>query len=752
MLIPVGNSICVGVLGKVSVESGLKEGISCKEIIFPLEAEAIINQQLLNLATALAARQAFTPGAVFGHVLPAGLRNPKATLVWNHEGKKKNLSGRSIASLNRSDYTALAADFLSGKAVYSYSGQNLSELEICSLAIDAPWPLRPAATKQIAILDFLQENGPASRAYILKRLGSTASAPLQKLISSNLVTLEFADKADEEDESLSPPAEKNFSLNEEQKAALEDLKKGLFAEGLQTRLLYGVTGSGKTAVYLETIGACLAGGRSAMLLAPEVALAHKLYNDCKQWHPDASCYLYHGYQHPAMRERLFRKIAAHKGPYIVIGTRSALFAPINDPGCIILDEEHDGSYKQDDNLPYHARELAFFRMQQAGGLLVLGSATPEIRSFHGAKTGKLPLVKLANRVSGNSLPPIELVALERGAGFSATPETQGLLAQASEAALTQCLEKGEQAVILLNRRGYAPLIHCLSCAQTIRCPHCQIGMAFHKGLRKLVCHYCGHNIPWPSPCPECGSSNYISIGEGTERITERLEALAGQPLLRLDRDSARRAGKIDEILHDFGAGVSPFLVGTQMLSKGHHFPNVTLVVVADGDIGLNLPDYRAAERTFQLLLQSAGRAGRGAKPGRAIIQTRNPAHYCWQHVVKYDYEGFYAEELERRKKYNYPPFTHLGLLRISWPAIDDEAADAARNLGRDLRQEARSYNLNLLGPVPAPIPMIKGRKRMHCLLKSSEWQPMRDLWFAAQRHKAARKLRISLDLDPVNML
>lgn len=751
VLVPVGKSLRSGCMLELSGEHGLADAGKCRPVVFPLETQPLLIPELISLAADLSTRQGLTPGMVLGHVLPAGLRRPDTRVVWKDGSSRRMLSGRQITFMPESDYARLAGDLLKGNATFSRTSSS-AEIEIYSIAVDPPWPLRPAATKQIEIMDFLHENGATSRALLTKKFGPACIAPLRKLADSGLVEMNLGGEEDNSDEQLLPPAETGFTLNEEQQTAFADLKAALLDRSAQTRLLYGVTGSGKTAIYLRLAEECLRNGRSCLLLAPEVALSHKLYRDVSLAFPDAPRFLYHGYQHPVQREKLFQTIAAQKTPCIIVGTRSALFLPVARPGCIIMDEEHDGSWKQDENLPYHAREVAWFRSQQVNGLLVLGSATPDIRTFNAWRKGLLPALVLRKRATGGSLPPIELLEISPEAGFSATPSDQGLLTRACEEQLTDCLKKGEQAVILLNRRGYAPLIYCLSCEKTLHCPHCQIGLAFHKGVGRLVCHYCGYSIPWPAPCPECGDTNYISIGEGTERITERLEALAGQPVLRLDRDSARRTGRIDEILTDFGAGHSPFLVGTQMLSKGHHFPNVTLVVVADGDIGLNLPDYRASERTFQLLLQSAGRAGRGSKPGKAIIQTRNPGHYCWQHVTNYDYEGFFEAELAIRRQFDYPPFTRLGLLRISWPAIDDEAAQAARELGLHLRQAARERRIKFMGPAPAPIAMIKGRKRMQCLIKAKDWQPMRELWFLAQKHRSARKLRITLDLDPVNMM
>ena len=307
-------------------------------------------------------------------------------------------------------------------------------------------------------------------------------------------------------------------------------------------------------------------------------------------------------------------------------------------------------------------------------------------------------------------------------------------------------------MVLLNRRGYAPLLYCLDCKETVSCPHCHIALTYHKGRGRLICHYCGYAMPFPSPCPQCRSMNFLPMGEGTERLEEYLSTLAGQPVLRLDRDSTRRPGRMEEILAAFARHESPILVGTQMLSKGHHFPDVTLAIVADGDLGLNLPDYRAAERAFQLLVQSAGRAGRGDKPGRVLIQTRDTGHYCWQYVRNGDYEGFYAAELARRQRYGYPPFVRLSLLRISFPAEDKEGPVALGELACLLQARARELGLRLLGPIPAPLAMLRGRRRFSCLIKSADWQSVRALYHEACRRPCARRVRLFLDLDPVNML
>lgn len=749
VLVPVGKTIRAAcITGKPRPDA--QAGISYRAIIWPLEGKPLINTGLLALVHDMALRQGVAPGFILGHILPKGLREASFRLSWQNGQERHEFDPRAIQALSADAYAELAEAFMAGNARFAEGGK---QAVICSLAIDPPWPLRPAATRQIEILDYLYDQGATPKDILLKRLGRSAGQPLARLVQQGHVTLTCEQQEPmQQDMALVAPPDQQVALNAEQQAALAGLTAGLESAQPETRLLYGITGSGKTAVYVELAKRALQKGRSVLLLAPEVALAHKLYKDVEAGLPGAPRYLYHGYQTPLRRERIFREVACAGRPAIIVGTRSALFLPLRNPGCIILDEEHDSSYKQDEGFTYHAKELAWFRIRQNGGLLVLGSATPDIRTFNAGQTGKLPVLALRKRVAGAKLPPIELARLDNSAGVGQAPNDSGLLAPESESALRDCLARGEQAVILLNRRGYAPIIYCLGCEKTLRCPNCQIGMSYHKSIGRLVCHYCGYGIAWPATCPECGSSNYITMGEGTEKLAERLEDLAGMPVLRLDRDSARRPESLDRILKEFGAGKSPFLVGTQMLSKGHHFPNVTCVIVADGDIGLNLPDYRAAERSFQLLIQAAGRAGRGSRPGMALIQTRNPSHYCWQHICNYDYEGFYAAELALREKYKYPPYIRLGLMRISFPANESRGVSACQELGNDLRRAARAMGVIMLGPAPAPLAMLKGRKRFQCLVKAREWQPMRELWYIAQKREYSRYLRISLDLDPVNML
>ncbi|MDR3320669.1 MAG: primosomal protein N' [Desulfovibrio sp.] len=747
---PLGNGAQrAAVLLALKDKSDLPEDTVCKPVCWVLETIPLLPRDLLLMLQDMAMRQGITAGHILGHVLPKGMRSTKIRLRRLYDGKAESFSLRRIQQLSSVERAQLALEMYAGKARILAAGADAASEEFCILRSDPPWPVRPNAARQIEVLEFLHERGSTTRRHLLRQLGAPAAQPLHALVAAGHVALAREEAEDEVIGDLLPPPPSSFELNTEQSLAVTDLCAALGSDEPLSRLLFGVTGSGKTVVYLELAKACLEQGKSMLLLAPEVALAHKLRRDAARALPDAPIFLYHGYQSAARREDSFRALAAREDACLVVGTRSALFLPIPRLGCIVLDEEHDASYKQDEQLSYQAKELAWFRMRQNRGLLLLGSATPDLKTWHAAQNGVLPVLRLPHRVSGRPLPPVEMVDL-RGSNFFA--EAGGMLAQESEEALRQTMAKGEQAIVLLNRRGYAPLVYCLDCGKTQRCPQCEIGLTYHKGREKLVCHYCGWSKPFPSPCLYCKGMNFLPLGEGTERLAERLVTIAGGPVLRLDRDSTRRPGRMEEILAAFARQEGAILVGTQMVSKGHHFPRVTLVVAADGDLGLNLPDYRAAERTFQLLLQSAGRAGRGEKAGRVLIQTRDVGHYCWQYVRSGDYEGFYAGELERRRLRNYPPFVRLALLRISFAVGNSNGPAALAEVAASVRERGRDLGVRVLGPAPAPLAMLRGRRRFHCLLKGQNWPDLRQLYFWATMHGKSDVLRIFLDIDPVNML
>ncbi len=753
VLAPVGGSRRVVVLlgptrdGPKRREDGT--AVVLKPLLWPLERRPLLSPLYLEMIEQLSRRQLREPGYILGSVLPQPLRTANVRFTFPHGGRNRSYKPKDLSGLPVEELRLLASAWLEGRmqvqehAVYAQ--------DVAILAMDPPWPVRPVASRQIALLEYLWERGPATKRAIMAELGEGARQALVVLLERGLVRMGPMPEHSCESEEPSSAPKCGFHLTEEQRTALRGLEQALDSDRGETRLLHGVTGSGKTVVYLELARLALERGRSVFLLAPEIALAQNLRRAATAFFSEACVPLlfYHGGIPPAQRATLFAQAAEAKGAVLVVGTRSAMFLPAPAPGCLILDEEHDASFKQDERLSYQAKEVAFYLARQQSGLLVLGSATPDVKTFFAAQQGLAPALTLSRRISESGLPEIELVDIR---GLS---PTEHLLAPETTRTLVQVVERGEQAIIMLNRRGYSPLMYCLECGKVARCPHCEIGLTYHKGRERLVCHYCGHSLPYPLICATCGHGNYLPMGEGTERLEETLATTLppGTGVLRLDRDSTRRLGRMEEILQSFARGEAQVLVGTQMLSKGHHFPRVTQVIVADGDLGLNLPDYRAAERTFQLLVQVAGRAGRGDKPGRVLIQSRDVSNPFWGYVRANDYPGFYANELAIRRRRNYPPFVKLALIRTSYPLDWEQGPESLAQLGRVVRQAGQERGVQVLGPALAPLRMLRGRKRFHCLLKAGDWPALRGVYQAvAAEMQGLDELRLALDLDPVDML
>ena len=750
VLVPLGKALAVGVLLAPEAEAPGEHAL--KELLWPLERTPLLDTAYLELAATLAARHAAPLGQVLAALLPAGLRTAQVRFRLDGFDFPSRMIARDLTALEPRRREQAALLWREGRM--EVAARRPSGHDWLRLACDPPWPLRPGALRQAEILDYLFDNGPAPRARLLAALGQNAAAPLRTLIKREAVLAGPEPLAEEEVSCAAEPGLARAEATNSQQAAVDglaaDLDRALMNGESASRLLFGVTGSGKTLVYLRLALRCLKAGRPALILAPEVALACAVWKTAQEYFqavmPEAEVMLSHGYQAPARKEAHFFR-AAQGEPLVVVGTRSALFLPLSAPGLIVVDEEHDESYKQEERLAYQAKEVAWFRARQAGALLLLGSATPDVKTFHAAHAGGLGLVELPRRVGRRPLPEMRLVDIR--------DPKQAPLAQETLSELHDALEAGDQALIMLNRRGYAPLMYCLDCEATLKCRECEVGLTYHKARERLLCHYCGLSLGFPLTCPTCGGSNFLTMGEGTEQLEERLTQLLPEDtvVLRLDRDAARRQERMEQILRDFAAGKAQVLVGTQMLSKGHNFPQVTRVVVADGDLGLNLPDYRAAERSFQLLVQVAGRAGRGDKPGRVLIQTRNPAHPVWGQVMHADYRSFYEREIGLRERFGYPPFTRLALIRASYPAGMEGGAQWLGEISRVLRTAGTEAGVRVLGPAPAPLAMLRGRKRFNCLLKAADWPGVRRV-FAAARHlaKPGADERLSLDLDPVNML
>jgi primosomal protein N' (replication factor Y) len=740
VFVPVRKEIRLGLLlDRVQLDG--QEGQK-KNVLWPRERKPLFPPAFLRLLQALSLRYVSWPGRILATILPSQVKTAGGVLIG--QGKEK-ITISQLVALDEQERRLWVEKWLAGSVHYHDSRGSRSPW-MWDVSCQPPWPLRPQAVRQMQILEYIWTQGPQNRHELTRNLGEWASRALKELAGKGLVA------ACDPGRSQRKVEEGNgheLSLSLDQEEVLSGLEKDLEAGQACTRLLFGVTGSGKTLVYARLARKCLKMGKSVLLLVPEVALALQVHAQVQRIVPEADLILYHGSMPPVQRAATYVQNGRDKNPVLVVGTRSAVFLPRADWGLIIMDEEHDASFKQEERLAYQTKEVAYFWSQDRGALLVLGSATPDVKTFYAARNGQLGLFSMPTRISGRALPDIELVNLLQ------EPEEDGPFSPRCRQALHQCLSNGEQAIILLNRRGYAPLVYCTSCAQVVRCDHCAVGLTYHKKLHRLVCHYCGHSRPFPSPCSHCGGHQFVPLNQGTEQVEEYLRTRLDPHIstLRLDRDSTRPQGSMEDILERFAKGQAHVLVGTQMCSKGHNFPQVTLVIVVDGDVGLNLPDYRATERTFQLLVQVAGRAGRGERPGKVYIQTRNPDHYCWRFVQDYDFEGFFTHEISLRRRMHYPPFVKLALVRMSAPADSEKDVQRLQDLGKCLRREGAENGVRVLGPAPAPLSQLRGRVRMQCLLKADSWAVIRQAYtsFVGKAANAGR-CRIHLDLDPMQML
>ena len=531
------------------------------------------------------------------------------------------------------------------------------------------------------------------------------------------------------------------ALNPDQQTVLEQI--GASLDGYRCLLLDGVTGSGKTEIYLQVIRRRLEAGRQVLVLVPEIGLTPQLVQRFRARLPGRIALLHSGLSD---RERLNDWLRCARGEAdVLIGTRSALFTPLPRLGLIVLDEEHDLSFKQQEGFRYHARDLAIVRARQAGIPVLLGSATPSLESLHNAARGRSQHLLLPQRAGGARRPRLRLLDIRH------RRLEQGLSSQLL-AAVRQHLEAGNQALLFLNRRGYAPVLMCNDCGWHARCLRCDAHLTVHD-QRRLHCHHCDSQRPLDRQCPDCGSQGLQLVGAGTERVEETLAArFPDHPVLRIDRDSTRRKGSLDALLKQVHSGRPMILVGTQMLAKGHHFPNVTLVGMLDADHGLFSADFRASERMGQLLLQVAGRAGRAEQPGEVLIQTRQPDNPLLQPLLRHDYHGFAQTLLAERAEAQLPPFTRLALLRAECP--DPQAALAFLQEAR--AQAARlAPRLQLFGPLPAPMQRRAGRFRAQLLFQHNQrgelQQGLARLMPELEGMKSARRVRWSIDVDPMEM-
>ncbi len=566
------------------------------------------------------------------------------------------------------------------------------------------------AVRQREVIRFFIENPEKIALPALLSQVKASRSTVKKLVEQGFLVWE------EREQYRDPYGDREFTptsplpLTAEQQRAFDAIVEPLREKRYHSVLLHGVTGSGKTEIYLQAIDQVLALGREAVVLVPEISLTPQMVKRFKGRFGDQVAVLHSGLS-GGERYDEWRKIRSGKVK-VAIGARSAIFAPFQNLGLIILDEEHESSYKQEENPKYHAREIADWRAREQGATLVLGSATPAVETYYLARTGGHEWVTLTERVHGRPFPQVEVVEMRR----ELKKGNRTMFSTRLRDSLIECVNRGEQAVLFLNRRGFSTFVMCRECGETLTCPHCDISLTFHQTNRTVRCHYCGYAERIPSECPGCKSRHIRHFGAGTQRVEEELaRRFPGLRVIRMDVDTTSRKGAHEKLLGAFAEGKADVLLGTQMIAKGLDFPRVTLVGVIAADTMLNLPDFRAAERTFQLLTQVSGRAGRHEQPGKVIIQTYSADHYSIRMAAAYQVEDFYRQECLARKQHHYPPFCGLFTLLLSHPdrvMLMKAGQEAAQFIRGRLPQGSQ-----LLGPVPAAIPRLKDRYRLQMLVK-----------------------------------
>ncbi|MBN1140925.1 MAG: primosomal protein N' [Deltaproteobacteria bacterium] len=603
----------------------------------------------------------------------------------------------------------------------------------------------PSGARQRQLLEWLRSHGATSERH-LKSLFPTAATVLRRLVAAGLVSLETAANGWPHPAEAAAAEDSAPDLTPEQEAALAPLRPALAGDRFAPFLLHGVTGSGKTEVYLRAAAEARRLGKKTLILVPEIALTPQLVERFRERldgdEAGGMAVLHSGLSNGERRQAWKGVIQGRID--LVIGARSAIFAPFERLGLIIVDEEHDAGYKQSEGFRYNARDLALWRARLDRATVLLGSATPSLAGFRQAREGKIGFLPLRHRVLSRPLPEVTLVDL------SGRP-LQGSLSPELIAALGDNLNRGEQSLLLLNRRGFAPFLLCRDCGAVLRCRRCEISLTYYRAKNLLRCHYCDAVAAPPDTCPGCRGANLEPCGAGTERLEEELAALfPGARLARMDSDTMTRRGSYGRIVARMQAGDVDILVGTQMVAKGHDFARITLVGVINADATLFLPDFRSSERAFALLTQVSGRAGRGVLPGRVLIQTRNPGHYVFAAVIRHDYEAFFQQEAGFRRDLGYPPFGHLANIVVSGEKEDPTQQTASR-LATSLNQS--SGGVEVLGPAPCLLSRLRGRHRYQVLLKAAAREPLHRLLEHLEENpvRLPAGIRMTIDVDPLDM-
>jgi len=604
--------------------------------------------------------------------------------------------------------------------------------------------------RQRTVVDHLKIEGPTELRTLMAVTGTSASV-MKKLLEKGILDVHDSEMIRKAPLSSSISHDQNsIILNREQENALKEIYRYIDTGTFRPVLLHGVTGSGKTEVYLSAIEYALKKGGTAIYLVPEISLTPQLIARISgRFDTDRIAVIHSGIAE-SVRYDQWRQIRRGRID-LVIGARSALFAPLPDLKLIVVDEEHDSSYKQDDRLCYHARDLAVVKAKYAGAVALLGSATPAVRTYFNARSKKYAHLELNRRINNKPLPRIDIVDMKaQKDNHGRTP----ILSDTLTAAIKEALTRQEQTLLFLNKRGFDTFLVCGDCGYNFVCPNCAVSLKSHPGENLVKCHYCDYSQKAMPLCPKCRGSRILNYGAGTQKLEKELEILfPNARICRMDSDTTARKGSQEKILHAVQQKEIDILLGTQMITKGHDFASITLVGVISADTSLNMPDFRAAEKTFQMLTQVAGRGGRGDKPGRVIIQTFNPNHYALKHTKGHDYKSFYEEEIEFRQALKYPPFSQIINLRLSSARLN-ALAQTAYELGNDARTfcAKNGNSMDIIGPAESPLTKIRGEHRMQMMIKGKDSKLMHAIAAQLAAKHQTSTVKITIDVDPENFM
>ena len=778
VLVPFGKRTLTGyAVGFPSRIGPELDADSLKPVLELTDDEPLITDEILELTRWSADYYAASWGEMLKASLPAGINaavdqivaitsKGQLELINNSSAKNKRTQVLSqLASDGDTDLKTLAQQF--GESAAKRAVRELANAGLVNIRFETATPSvkakrrkavkllnaspdDPLTEAQTRIIEALKASDDPIPFTDLLTAADVGASPINTLAKKGIVEVFVQEVSRDPLAGAELPKALDLKLNAEQSFVLSEISNAVRHGEYKGFLLHGVTGSGKTEVYIRGMQRALALGKGSLMLVPEIALTPIFSRRLRAAFGDQVAIL-HSSLSPGERYDEWRRIRSGKAR-IVIGTRSAIFAPIADIGLIVIDEEHDSSYRQHESPFYNARDLAVMRANRANAAIVLGSATPSLESFHNAKAGKYQYLQLQQRIGERPMATAELIDMRevfKRAGKDV------VISQQLIDAIRETHAKGKQSIILLNRRGFSSFVLCRSCGETLRCINCDITLTYHRHENKITCHYCNYSTPTPKVCPFCESEFLYFVGQGTEQIETILEKhFPDLRIARIDRDTMKRKGEIDRMLLAFDRGDIDMLVGTQMLAKGHDFHNVTLVGVISVDAGLGMPDFRSAERTFQLLTQVAGRAGRGDLPGRVLIQTYHPEHYALRYAVEQNYEKFYDHEIRFRQRMSYPPVVALASVLIRHQDLETAQKQAAI-LTQSLDAVNTDKSVRIIGPASASIARLKNEYRLQIILRSQSRKKLRETLDKALDQAPALGgdlRRYNVEIDPLNLL